>query len=396
MKKIFLITISFLFSQIFLINSIHSHNITSCQVLNDNSEIYYLMNDISNNESSTCFTVSVDLIKLDCQNHIVDGVDNSLSYGYYANGRNKIRLYNCHFTDWGTGVHIIYGDFQDNIYEFQNITSNSNVNHGFYQNSGNYGIKYFNITTNNNGDVGFYSTGTGGASPDYLYENIVSKNNSIGILFNNKVNSVELKNSIIWQNSLTGIKLINNCGQFGRLDFHNNSFYDNGINNNTYIDSSSDSYISNWNNTFYGNEFSNSTETDFSDLCSDLNFDNICDDQYNLTSSGKHIDYLPLVATSTLPFISTTSSTTIPSGISITYCKDNITLGIIERYNETINGTQEIVEKTEFKHCEYGCGTYLNKARCKPEPFVIWFIFLLIVIVIIALFKWMINNNIFD
>lgn len=53
-----------------------------------------------------------------------------------------------------------------------------------------------------------------------------------------------------------------------------------------------------------------------------------------------------------------------------------------------------IIKNSTF--CEFGCSSYLGKARCNPEPFIKWVIFIVILILMAWFMKYIIMRNIFD
>src|SRR4030042_6062151 len=67
-------------------------NISSCMPLNQSDSVYYLMQDVSSNE--TCFSISADNITLDCQGHIINYSASDTGYGLIST-YNLTSIKNC-------------------------------------------------------------------------------------------------------------------------------------------------------------------------------------------------------------------------------------------------------------------------------------------------------------
>ena len=222
--------------------SVSAKTVSNCSVLNTPNSTYYLVSDITNSSDNTCINITAQNITLNCQNHLINGINTAGSSGIYTDQFNT-SLANCHTTNWN------YGIYSDN--------SNNSTIQTSLADSNNYGI---------------YLTSSSG----------------------NRLVYNEIKNS-----SSYGIYL-SNGGINGANDIYNNLF--NNTNNTGFGGSS---YSNNWNttsasgnriystgNNIGGNYYTNSTSNGYSDTCTDADEDGFCDSTYSLNTSN--IDYLPL------------------------------------------------------------------------------------------------------
>jgi hypothetical protein len=241
MKKFLLFAI-FLVSLSFLISNAKAVTyISGCSDLDIEGETYYLTQDIINSSSSMCITIGNN-ITLDCQGHIIDGVNATNSYGIIINtqyGYDIIK--NCILTDWTYGIFISsHSDY--NI--LTNITSTSNT-YGLY-------IYYGGVNTIVNdskfqdNDCGVYVYRV--YEPNYLFYNN---------LFNNTCNiDSYLSEGQIWNTTKRiGTRIYSAGTEIG------------------------------------GNYWTNPAGNGYSDTCVDDDKDGFCDLPYD---TGLGIDYLPL------------------------------------------------------------------------------------------------------
>jgi len=107
-----------------------------------------------------------------------------------------------------------------------------------------------------------------------------------------------------------------------------------------------------------------------------------------LGSSETHyaICYFPTTTTTTIPFNFTFTE------IKKTSCENDIYL--VEN-TTTWNGTQYLSVYNSTV-CEYNCSSYLGKPRCNQEPFVNWLLFIIILVGVSLILKFIILKNIFD
>lgn len=258
--------------------------ISNCSVLDQAGEIYHLTADIINTSSGTsgvspfsgraCMYVTAANVTIDCQGHLIDGVDiASETYGVYSEQSNTI-VKNCIFTDWNNPI------FWYNITDSEGIISN--VTFSGTQN----GIYLYNI---NNAVV----------------ENITAYSNVINAFSAGGSSNITFKNSKIYDTGGYGI----NSYSLTNGMFYNN-FFNNSVNFNWAIDPNY------WNTTnqlgtriysdgtnIGGNYWASPNGTGYSETCNDANNDGFCDEPYNalngvsckagVNCSG-NTDYLPL------------------------------------------------------------------------------------------------------
>jgi len=276
--------------------------ITDCQNLTEQGKTYCLVNDIIDSDASTCMNILANNIVLDCQGHIIDGMDVLPTFGIYTNYDN-ITIRNCVVTDWYTGVRIdckptgeapysttltnivansnewgmnicsTYGIFtnltanyndRNGIYfgysehdMINNITANYNRRYGIYVGGENSSVA--NGVANYNGDVGFYCDGC-------LYTsvvNITANFNWAGVLlniyskFNNLTNIIANSNSdgiYIYKsgsNVVSNSKFENNteCGLYLVYTEEPNIIYNNLFNNTDNVCFAGAGITSYWNTT---------------------------------------------------------------------------------------------------------------------------------------------------
>ncbi len=139
--------------------------------------VYLLNASINNWNSGTCFTINISDVILDCQSHLIDGVDTTSTYGILTKNETpgyltNVTIKDCVIRDWENGIKFD-GVNESNI---SNISTYDNTLHGIYlyDSSGN---NLTNITAYGNTDVGVRLYGS---SYNNL-TNITAWNNDVGI-----------------------------------------------------------------------------------------------------------------------------------------------------------------------------------------------------------------------
>jgi hypothetical protein len=240
MKKFLLFAI-FLVSLSFLISSVKAVTyISDCSNLDQEGETYYLTQDIIDSTSSSCINITSDYVILDCQGHIIDGVDALEASGITIHDRGYDGIKNCILTDWYYGIlDIQINGAQTNL---TNITFSSNT-HGLYFKWGHVNIVKDSKFQNNEYGVAFY-----GGWDNLFYNN----------LFNNTYNCLNMY--IQWN-------YWNTTRQIGTR------IYSAGT-------------------EIGGNYWTNPAGNGYSDTCTDNDKDGFCDLPYDTGCGG--FDYLPL------------------------------------------------------------------------------------------------------
>jgi parallel beta-helix repeat protein len=267
MRKILLIPLLFLF----LAFPVRAAYINSCSVLGTTGETYYLTADIINSSASKCMDIQANNIILDCQGHLIDGVDAGSSYGIYIvrsyPTTTNIVIRNCVITDWCYGIYFYYTK-SNNI---TNTTADSNSQ----------GITFEYSASN-------------------TVSNVTVSNSYFGInLLYSSSNSNTIKDSVFRDNSY-GIRLFQGS--------YSNIIYNNLLNNSVNAQFDGTVGINYWNTTrqtgsriyspgteIGGNYWTNPSDTGYSDTCTDANRDGFCDNPYVLNTNNT--DYLPLSGT---------------------------------------------------------------------------------------------------
>lgn len=179
--------------------------ISFCQELSTPGETYILTADIIDSSNVACFNITASNITLDCQNHIIDGVGTSGTYGIYTTEEN-ITIKNCVLSDWNYGIYL----YNSNSSTLSNVTSHDSSIGAYLWYS------YYNVLS----DIRVYNTVASGI--------IVSSsfyNNLRNIEMDNVSTGIELDDS--YYNLIKNV-VVNNYSSDGILFY--NSFYNNATN----------------------------------------------------------------------------------------------------------------------------------------------------------------------
>jgi len=284
--------------------------IDDCEDYLDKPKTYYLTTDIVDSTETYCMFPRTDGVTLDCQGHLIDGVDVAVTYGIYIENVERISVQNCNFTDWQFGIRIV---------ETASLTSATIKDSSFSSNE----------VSTSTGISMAYLTGSANVSNSTFF------NNDYGILIERSRDCCIISNSTFhnhWRSlritsgggsTARDLIIVNSTGYGIGLDAHANPFYNlAGYFYNIFLNNSDNFAIiyptlHHWNTTnqtgtriyssgtnIGGNYYTNSTSTGFSDTCLDIDTDGFCDFAYNLTNkmpcvpsvncSEEHTDYLPL------------------------------------------------------------------------------------------------------
>jgi len=196
--------------------------LTDCAVLDTSGETYYLMQDIINSTtSSACMLILADNVILDCQGHIIDGIDSSNTYGIYVSHDSEtatnITIKNCTLTDWDYGIYL-QNSSSNNL---DNITASSNIYAGIYLENSNSN-NLISITSNLNSPDNGYGIYLDWSNSNNLI-NITANSNNVGIMIDN-ANYSNLSNIIVDSNSNLGVYLsTSNSNNLINITAHNSS-----------------------------------------------------------------------------------------------------------------------------------------------------------------------------
>jgi len=135
---------------------------------------YRLTQDIIDSSVSTCIDIQADNVILDCQGHIIDGVNASNSHGIYIYNSwiitRNVTIKNCILTDWTYGIYI-YNVYSNTLL---NLTTNYNY-YGIYIDASDYNT-LSNIISNSN----YYGISVSNSNYDSL-SNLTTDYNKFGI-----------------------------------------------------------------------------------------------------------------------------------------------------------------------------------------------------------------------
>jgi hypothetical protein len=236
-------------------NPSSTQNFSECIEITEYGQ-YYLQDDIVNSGESECILVSTDNVLIDCQGHVVDGVDSSGTYGMISEGFDNVTVKNCIVSDWYYGMNFATGtDF-----EFDNVSVSSCT----------IGGSPSGIFLNGIDDLTMHDS--------TVYDSIS------GVLFNVVTNS-NFYNNIFREN----VEAFTIDSGMSSSNIWNNTFNSTDININ--VQSPPLNY-NDWNNTIGGNYYFLDDGTGFSDTCT-ANILGFCDTEY-VIDSPDNVDYLPL------------------------------------------------------------------------------------------------------
>jgi parallel beta-helix repeat protein len=255
--------------------------------------------------------ITANNIVLNCQGHMIDGVNASDTYGIYISSSN-ISVKNCTITDWNNGIYLeSNNNFLSNIILNSNFRGISSINSNYnnltditISHSDTEGIYFENSNNNNLTNVvveysGYYPALNIYFSNNNTIENVTLRFNYVGVqLFSSNYST--FKNSKIIGNNYYGFYITGST---------KNQIYNNLFNNSNNFNFGGDIYTNYWNTTLQtgnniwntslgyigGNYWTNPDGNGYSDTCHDTNADGFCDDPYILATDN--IDYLPIAKT---------------------------------------------------------------------------------------------------
>ena len=115
--------ILFAFVFIYMISSVYSVDISSCQTISSAGD-YILTQNLSN--TSTCITITTSNVNLNCNGYTISGDGGASDYGIKIDGEayDYNNISNCNLSNFGYGVYLGYGDY--NKFENLSVTSSQN------------------------------------------------------------------------------------------------------------------------------------------------------------------------------------------------------------------------------------------------------------------------------
>jgi parallel beta-helix repeat protein len=206
-------------------------NVSACRTLNSARETYVIIQDI--NATGDCFTVSADIVTLDCNGFSITG-DGSGTF-FNSDRYNNITVKNCIITNFSNGISISNSAL--NIVADNTIDTMSNYGISFGLNT-----NRSTITNNVLEDApnGIYVQSCGG---DYIINNTVYTSSNIGIYLDGANNNVLDDNTVY--NSQHGVyastNAMSNTLQNNNLSNNTNGIYFSTASNNNIIGNTIDS-----------------------------------------------------------------------------------------------------------------------------------------------------------
>jgi hypothetical protein len=184
-----------------IIFTVIDYNISTCFTLDQANKTYYLTSNITNSAETECIRIVNNNITLNCQNYALIGTNNGSSIGIDVLN-NNFAIKNCIVTNFGTAIN----DGSTN-------GANGTINNTQTLNN-NDGIVLYGLTGNQNNINVSYS--------------LMNNNTGCGVR-TIKVNNINIKNSVLTNNGLSGI-----TGGLCSCDSQNISLSNSSINYNRW------------------------------------------------------------------------------------------------------------------------------------------------------------------
>ena len=282
-RKKFFILIGFTVFSLLLLKGAKAIDISTCSVLNQAGETYYVTTDFVGTSSPCIDMTSSASVTLDCQGHTITGA--MINYLIKTGNTGTKKIKNCILSNyWGYPIY----SFGTMNLVLENVTiSSASVEYAINLES-TFGGTFTNITTAASNWAGIYF----GGSDNIEVTNMVSTSDGYGIDMTSSSDSNIVKDSIIQDSDVASL----------RPSGDSNLFYNNLLNSTTNVVSPGSNQ---WNTTkqlgtriyssgpyIGGNYWTNPTGNGFSDTCADADQDGFCDSAYTIDSNN--IDYLPL------------------------------------------------------------------------------------------------------
>lgn len=350
--KIITVLLLMTLSYLILSSPAFAADVSQCQVLDTPNTVYDLTTDFSNTTASKCMDIEAENVTLDCHGYQISSFAGS-NKAIYVNASNAI-VKNC-----------ITSDFQYGVYS-ESYGDNLTVTNCTFENS----------------PVGAYIQGTGSTienstfveypSATGLY--LVSSNNHI--IRNNTFSGTSNQMLLIcYQSNYSNITkntfIESGAEQVSAAicfyDGYDNIVYNNFLNLTTYI-SLHGSETNNWNVTkqyglrvygngtvLGGNYYTNWTGDGFSDTCTDIDQDGLCDS--SLTVATGNVDNYPM----SLNF--TAHAPTVSS--SRLFSATNTTASDLEGF---CTGTDADYEPLRY-YCFWYLNSTFNNTNCSDSYF---------------------------
>jgi parallel beta-helix repeat protein len=356
--------------------TVYSSSLAGCYELDRAGTIYFLTADIEDSDVTNCMDITANNVTLDCQGHLIDGVDSSSSYGIYINRGSatttNITVKNCVLTDWRYGAYLYYANnntvinstSSSNYYGIYLISSSNNIIINSTSSDNSYGI-YLESSSDNQiinsiSDSNNYGIYLESSSNNTIINSTSNSNNDAGISLSSSFNNTMI-NLTANNNLVSGISLSSsNDNQIINLTSNSNGDYginlesssDNQITNSTsnsngdygiYISSSSYNIIINStisSNSNYGiyltsspnNQIINSNSSDNSN---GIYLESSSDNQIINSTSNSNSDIgIYLYSSNNNTIINSTSNSNNNEGISLSSSSDNQIINSISNSNE--------------------------------------------------------------
>ncbi len=275
-----------------------SNTITNNKISNSRADGVYIYSSIGNTVANNTITDNKDdgvAISSSSSNTIVGNtITNSQDNGVYigSSSSSNIITNNTISNNGNRGVAI--ESSSRNTVANNTITGSQNNGISIYFSSSSNTIA--NNRVSNNRYMGVYI----GSSSNTVINNTITSNNHSGVyIYTSSSNTIA--NNTITNNNYTGIYIDSYYASS-----YNNLIYNNLFNNTNNFYFRGTIYNNSWNTSLQagrsivggsyigGNFWANPNGTGYSESCSDVDNNSICDSPYNLTADWKNVDYLPL------------------------------------------------------------------------------------------------------
>jgi parallel beta-helix repeat protein len=178
-----------------------------------------LTQDIIDQNVSACINIIASGITIDCQNHLIDGVDfyvpppdEQMSFGIVSNGYSNIAIRNCRLSDWSHPLSLLNGE---NI-SVENIEAFSGVWIGAFVSDSN-NVYLSNITVHDFAQDSFTFRNTINSR---LENAVIYNGGHHGIAIDGNSNNISLENIEVFNTSDIGINVNGNNHVLRNLTVH--------------------------------------------------------------------------------------------------------------------------------------------------------------------------------
>lgn len=176
--------------------------INSCGTISTNGT-HLLSNDVEWTAVGRCINVASDNVVFDCQNHVVSANNSRMNYGIWVDGKKNVTIKNCNVNNFSSDI-VFWGAANTGMV-LNSITTNAYDYGVAVFDSSNIIIKDTVASSQTRTDAAGFLIGGGDLSVNVTLDNVTSQSNYYGIYLIPGSRKIVVKNSVIKDNSRTGI-----------------------------------------------------------------------------------------------------------------------------------------------------------------------------------------------